>query len=142
MTDPFHDSGGAPLIRPSPFLIPILLSFMPGCDPVIRGVTEEARPLVYVGSVTFGEAVNSEDRFHVPITMGPGPWQRNSGQFPTRVTTRIQDRQIDMTIHFSSSTEHVELGLRLELPQELTGEYEVFYLDPNGTRHCVGKLSF
>ena len=113
-----------------------------GCGPAIRMVTEEPRPLLFVGSVTFGKMTKVDDSIHVPITMGEGPWQRNSGQFPTRVITNLRDRKIDMTICFSSSQEHVELGRRLVLSEDLTGEYEILYLDPNGTRHPLGNLTF
>ena len=113
-----------------------------GCGPAIRMVTEEPRPLLFVGSVSFGEMTRVDDSIHIPITMGEGPWQRNSGQFPTRVITNVRDRKIDMTICFSSSQGHVEHGRRLVLSEDLTGDYEIFYLDPNGTRHPLGKLTF
>ena len=105
-------------------------------------VTEEPRPLLFVGSVTFGKMTRVDASIHVPITMGEGPWQRNSGQFPTRVITNVHDRKIDMTICFSSSQEHVEIGRRLVLSEDLTGDYEIFYLDPNGARHPLGNLTF
>ena len=113
-----------------------------GCGPAIRMVTEEPRPILFVGSVTFGKMTEVDDSIHVPITMGEGPWQRNSGQFPTRVITNVRDRKIDMTICFSSSQGHIEHGRRLVLSEDLTGEYEIFYLDPNGTRHPLGNLTF
>ena len=113
-----------------------------GCGPAVRMVTEEPRPLLFVGSVTFGKMAKVDDSIHIPITMGEGPWQRNSGQFPTRVITNVRDRKIDMTICFSSSQGHVEHGSRLVLSEELTGEYEIFYLDPNGARHALGSLTF
>ena len=123
-------------------LLAALLFGSAGCGPAIRMVTEEPRPLLFVGSVTFGKLTKVDDSIHVPITMGEGPWQRNSGQFPTRVITNVRDRKIDMTICFSSSQGHAEHGSRLVLSEELTGEYEIFYLDPNGTRHSLGNLTF
>lgn len=113
-----------------------------GCGPAIRMVTEEPRPLLFVGSVTFGEMTQVDDSIHVPIIMGEGPWQGNSGQFPTRVITNVRDQKIDMTICFSASQEHVEVGRRLVLSEDLVGEYEIFYLDPNGARHSLGNLTF
>ena len=112
-----------------------------GCGVVIRAVTEEPRPFFHVGSVTFGEARQVGTEIHVPVTLGKGPWQGNSGEFPTRIITRVEGRQIEMTIHFSGSLDHVEKGRRLVLPSGLDGIYEVLYRDPDGIRHPVGKLN-
>ena len=138
---------GAKLNRWTSLLLAALMFFSllfgsSGCGPAIRMVTEEPRPLLFVGSVTFGKMTKVDDSIHIPITMGEGPWQRNSGQFPTRVITNLHDRKIDMTICFSSSQGHVEHGRRLVLSEDLTGEYEFFYLDPNGARHPLGNLTF
>ena len=125
-------------------LTPLVLISLISCGPVIRGVTEEARPLFYVGSVQFGDPLLVGEHLHISVTMGEGPWRFNSGHVPSRITTQVENQQIDMTIHFSltsGSAKDSEQGRRLKLSKDLKGEYEVFYRDPDGARHSVGRLN-
>ncbi|MDF1844774.1 MAG: hypothetical protein P1U77_25460 [Rubripirellula sp.] len=112
-----------------------------GCNSAVRSITREPQPLAYVGQVQLGEPTNEDGTVVVPLNYVDGQWLQNSAIVPIDVETTINDSEIEMTVVTSVATEGgTEKGRRLILPEDTTGEFEVYYRDPNGVRHQIGVV--
>lgn len=77
----------------------------------------------------------------VPLEYVGGEWHNNSAIVPVDVIASVENREIDVTVVTSAATNSNDTdGDRLLLPMDVRGTYEVFYRDPDGTRHEIGEL--
>lgn len=113
-----------------------------GCNAAARIVTREAQPLAYVGQVQLGEPKKEGGHVVVPLTYAGGEWGQNSAIVPIDVDAIIKDAEIEMTVVTSVVTDTVPKngGRQLTLPADSQGNFTVFYRDPDGVRHEIGKL--
>ena len=113
-----------------------------GCSATVRTVTREAKPLAYVGQVQFGEPTHEAGRVVVPLTYVGGDWSQNSAIAPIGVdTTVLSNSEIEITVVTSVATGNdADQGYQLILPEDSKGEYAVYYRDPDGARHQIGKV--
>ena len=111
-----------------------------GCAPLARLATEEPKPLSYVGRIEFGEPAEEDGRVVVPLAYSGGEWHRNSAIVPSSVDGAVIGGTIELTLLASVPAGSCEAGYRLDLPGGTQGTYEIYYRDPDGTRHEIGKL--
>ena len=112
-----------------------------GCDATVRTATREAKPLAYVGQVQLGKPSKEDGRVVVPLKYLGGEWGQNSAIVPIDVKSTVKEMEIEMTIITSVATDtNTNEGYRLTLPEDVKGNYTVYYRDPGGARHEIGKL--
>ena len=122
-------------------LAAVLLVTHVGCDATVRTATRESRPLAYIGQVQLGKPTNEDRHVVVPLKYVGGEWGKNSAIVPVDVKSRVKDMEIDITVVTSVATNSDNRdGDRLLLPMDTKGKYELFYRDPDGTRHPIGEL--
>lgn len=136
---PARTLAGLPVVLPGLFAAAILL---PCCGVFVQKFTKEARPLSYVGKVTFGAPLSEEGCIVIPLTYSGGRWHQNSAVVPCSVESSVGETTIDMTVITALVTEHPDdgNGYRLVLPPETRGWFKVYYRDPDATRHEIGAL--
>lgn len=125
-------------------LVPVLLLvvtwiLLAGCGPVVHVATQEPRPLTDVGQIQFETPFRGDRGIVVPLTYVGGAWHVNSAHVPVEVKSTIEDSEIRLTIVTAVHTKRARKnqGRELVLPLDAGGEYKVFYLDPDGTRHEI-----
>lgn len=130
------------LSRHSAILASVLLITLVGCDAMLRTATREAKPLTYVGQVQLGKPTTNEGgRVVVPLKYNGGEWGGNSAIVPVDVKAAVKDADINITVVTSVATNSNDKdGYEFVLPKHTTGKYDVFYCDPDGTKHDIGEL--
>ena len=126
-----------------PFLFVMSTTFVAlmGCHATVRSVTRESKPLAYVGQVHFGEPTKEAGQVVVPLTYVGGDWRQNSAIVPIDVDATVSDSEIEITVVTSVATDDdAKKGYKLILPEDSKGEYAVYYRDPDGARHQIGKV--
>ena len=115
-----------------------------GCQTAAQFATQKPKQLRYVGNVVFSPPEVTPSAVTVPLEYGGGEWDGNSAFVPYRVKSAVKDNQIEMTliecVAGGDAGAKPVPGYRLELPPGTHGAYEVFYRDPDGTRHRLGML--
>jgi len=113
-----------------------------GCQPMMQFATQQPQPLSYVGQVQLEAPAISKQEISVPLSYQGGEWTANSAIAPLNVETTLDWKTVYMTVVTALAGKHDELrlGHRLRLPPDLAGDYDVVYVDPDGTQHPVDVL--
>jgi hypothetical protein len=113
-----------------------------GCQPMMQFATQQPQPLSYVGHVQLESPAISKQEISVPLSYQGGEWAANSAIAPLNVETTLEGKTVYMTVVTALAGKHDELrlGHRLRLPPDLAGDYDVVYVDPDGTKHSVDVL--
>ena len=112
-----------------------------GCSRLIRWFSSDQVPLSYVGTVSFGTPTNEQRGIIVPLSFAGGDWGKNSGLCFYRAKAHISHTNIDMTVTIALCPESgAAPSKQVVLAGVSPGSYAVFYRDPNGTRHEIGRI--
>ena len=95
----------------------------------------------YVGKVRFDapREVAAND-YVVKMDFDGGEWERNSGICFDHAKARIVDREIQLKIFTGLCSGGSTRDSSFQVKGWSKKEYEVVYLDPDGTRHSLGKV--
>lgn len=112
-----------------------------GCQSAAHVATRKPQPLSYVGTIRLGPPVVSESEITVALEYEGGEWLANSAIVPVMVKSTVKDKEIDITVITAvaggAAGANPGPGYRLVLPADLTGDYKVFYVDPDECRHFL-----
>lgn len=119
----------------------LLAVAMSGCTTVIKELSVSQASLDYVGEIAFGIPVRNGMEMTVPLGFTGGQWLRNSAICFHHAEARQVGGAIELRVYKSLCGKGLtarERNFRLRgMP---TGTYDVFHLDPDGTRHHLGGL--
>lgn len=114
--------------------------FLSGCVQPLTYLSKEPVSIAYMGSVTFGQPIVSEDGLIVPLTIVPTrEWVLNSATGPYGITARAINHQIEFTV-FRALLPGKKMIWEIHIPRVVNGEYAMIYVDPDGAKHRVGKI--
>jgi hypothetical protein len=109
-----------------------------GCCVIVPMATAERQPLSYVGEVSIGTPTISDKGVVIPLTFTGGEWERNSGISLYRIKSVVSGQEIDISITTSVVGDRTP---QLLLHRIGTGNFTVFYRDPDGARRRIGEVA-
>lgn len=111
-----------------------------GCVHPITYLSKEPVSLAYVGSISFGQPTISGDQLVVPLALVPTrEWVLNSATSPYGIAARAIDNQIEFTV-LRALLPGKQMIWEIRTRKVVDGEYTMIYVDPDGSKHPVGKI--
>lgn len=124
-------------------LIPLLFlpAFASSCQLLTETQPRQAT-YAYVGKVTAGKPVQeSPDKVTVPMRFTGGEWQRNSAICFQHAKTDIHGQEIHLKVFTGLCSQYnTPVAYTFRLKGITRSEYDLVFIDPDGTRHPLGKL--
>ena len=112
-----------------------------GCLNPIASVTHAAKPLSYVGNISFGVPALKRNNLVIPMQYTGGEWLMNSALSAYKVDARVTGSSIEFTVVVAAlGSGYSEAGYELRLPVSLKGKYQLVYRDPDGALHPLRTI--
>lgn len=112
-----------------------------GCLDPVGFASEKPVPLTYVGQISFGEPIKSDNRVIIPVSYAGGQWLMNSAWVPYGMDVEVKDGAISFTDKVSlPGNNHPEAVRQIVLPGSTHGVFRLRYKDPDGTSHDIGSV--
>lgn len=113
-----------------------------GCTSTIRMLTSEAVSLDYVGKVRIGTPLTQGRVTSIPVEFEGGKWGMNSVIVFKGIRARQHNHEIGFTV-LTCVTDGKTKGApaEIKLKDLVSGQYPVFYLNPDGSKERVGVVS-
>lgn len=125
------------------FLVPALfLSSSAGACGFFTGLfTTEDVDIDYVGTIKLGAPFQSDSNTFIPLDFIGGKWLQNSGVTFKEVNANVKGQDINFTVKTclvsgDSQNQEQKISLKILAP----GEYNINYINPNGSSVYVGKI--
>jgi hypothetical protein len=117
----------------------VLFCVFAGCESSVGMVTSEDVDHAYVGRVILGEPARRGDEVRIPLRFEGGAWMDNSGRVLRDVEACSSGNEIDFAVRTClarGAADAVDPAIAVD--GLAAGRYELFYRNPDGTRHSVG----
>jgi hypothetical protein len=125
-------------IRARTVVFMAVLPAMAGCASLCRMVTSKAAPYDYFGKIELGAPTRAGRTTCIPLELSGGLWEENSGVGFKSTRVGRYEYELFVTIITCVGPPREKPCVRVQ--GLIPGQYVVFYLDPNGTTHCLGSV--
>ena len=122
-------------------LLLLLMSTLSSCE-LGRALLPQHATYGYVGHVRTGEPLNVDSNvYEVPMSFSGGDWGRNSGICFHHAKAKIVGGEVRLEIFTGLCGKRSPRNYSFRVKGFSQSEYDLIYVDPDGARHPLGKLS-
>jgi hypothetical protein len=117
----------------------LIVFFITGCGVVAKIATIEKVPYEYFGEIKFSEPRHLNKRTLIPFSISGGDNRYDSAIIIGKIKAKENGREIDVTLYKSVAGGET-LDLVLVLKKLKQGNYNVYYLNPDGSKYFIQAI--